>query len=141
MVAAIVNRVQRRIAGAEAVELDHQQRAAARQQIERIEKQLQRIDEKLFPEQAAHVEPSTTHHDSGAAHTGSSETGDRARDGDFPCGGAPSLAFELHRRARVAAAGESLDGRITRAVCEGGLLSYRMLASSDRYLHGAGSMI
>lgn len=107
MVTAIVNRAHRRLAGAEAVELDHQQRSAARQQIERIEKQLQRIDEKLLPEQAPHVEPSTTHHDSGAAHTGSSETGDRAGAGDIPCGGAPSPVFELDRHAGVAAAGES----------------------------------
>jgi ParB/RepB/Spo0J family partition protein len=107
MVTAIVNRAHRRLAGAEGAELDHQQRAAARQQIERIEKQLQRIDEKLLPEQAPHVEPSTTHHDSGAAHAGSTETGDRAGAGDFPRGGAPSSAFELHHRAGTAAAGES----------------------------------
>lgn len=31
----------------------------------------------------------------------------------------------------------ALDGRIRAAVCEGGLLSYRTLTSSDRYLHGA----
>src|SRR5262249_51415783 len=68
MVTAILNRAHRRFAGAAQVELDHQQRAAARQQIERIEKQLQRIDEKLLPEQAPHVEPSTTHHDSGTAN-------------------------------------------------------------------------
>jgi ParB family transcriptional regulator, chromosome partitioning protein len=107
MVTAIVNRAHRRLTGAEAVELDHQQRAAARQQIERIEKQIQRIDEKLLPEQTAHVEPSTTHHDSGVAHAGSSETRDRAGNGDFPCGGAPSPAFELDRRAGVASSGES----------------------------------
>jgi ParB family transcriptional regulator, chromosome partitioning protein len=107
MVTAIVNRAHRRLAGAEAVDLDDQQRAAARQQIERIEKQLRRIDEKLLPEQTPHVEPSTTHHDSGIAHAGSSETGDRAGNGDFPCGGAPRPAFELHHRAGVAASGES----------------------------------
>jgi ParB family chromosome partitioning protein len=107
MVAAIVNRAHRRLAGAEAVELDQQQTAAARQQIGRIEKQLRRIDEKLLPEQALHVEPSTTHDDSGAAHPGSVETGDRARDGDFPRGGTPHTAFELHRRSGVAAPGES----------------------------------
>src|SRR5690242_14289995 len=45
MVTAIVNRAHRRLAGAEAVELDYQQRAAARHQIERIAKQLQRVDE------------------------------------------------------------------------------------------------
>jgi ParB/RepB/Spo0J family partition protein len=107
MVTAIVNRAHRRLTGAEAVELDHQQRAAARQQIERIEKQLQRIDQKLLQEQASHVKPSTTHHDSGTAHTGSSETGDRARDGDLSCGSSPSPTFELDRRAGVTAAGES----------------------------------
>jgi len=107
MVTAIVSRAHRRLAGAEAVELDHQQRAAAHQQIERIEKQLERIDEKLLPEQAPHVEPSTTHHDSGVAHAGSSETGDRAGDGDLPGGGAQSCACELRRRAGVTTPGES----------------------------------
>jgi ParB family transcriptional regulator, chromosome partitioning protein len=107
MVTAIVNRAHRRIAGAEAAELDPSQRAAARQQIERIAGQLQRMEEKLLPEQAPHVEPSTTHHDSGAAHQGSRETRDRAGDGDFPGGRTPSLALELHRRAGVAAFGES----------------------------------
>lgn len=106
IVMAIVNRAHRRLSGAEAVELDHQQRAAARQQIERIEKQLQRIDEKLDAEQT-HAEPSTTDHDSGTAHTGSSETGDRAGAGDIPRGSAPSPAFELQCRTGVAAAGES----------------------------------
>src|SRR5262245_4063738 len=76
MVTAIVSRAHRRLGGAEVVDLDHRQCAAARQQIERIEKQLQRIDEKLLPEQAPHVEPSTTHHNSGTAHAGSSEAGD-----------------------------------------------------------------
>lgn len=107
MITAIVNRAHRRLAGAEASELDHQQRAAAQQQIERIEKQLQRIDEKLVPEKVPHAEPSATHHDSRVAHAGSCETGDCSGAGDFTCGGAASLAFELDRRAGVAAAGES----------------------------------
>jgi ParB family chromosome partitioning protein len=106
MVTAILNRAHRRLAGAAALELDAQQREAARQQIERMEKQLQRIDEKLLPEQAPHVEPSTTHYDSGTAHAGSGETRDRAGAGDFPCGGTPSPALELHRRAGVAASRE-----------------------------------
>jgi ParB/RepB/Spo0J family partition protein len=106
MVTAIASRVQRRLAGAEAVELDDEQRAAARQQIDRIEKQLRRIDEKLLPEQTPHAEPGATHHDSGAAHAGRSETGDRAAAGDFPCSGSPGAALELHRRAGVAASGE-----------------------------------
>jgi ParB family transcriptional regulator, chromosome partitioning protein len=105
LVAAIVNRAHRRIAGAEAAELD-QQRTAARRQIERIEKQLQRINEKLLPE-PTHVEPSTTDHDSGAAHAEGSETRDRASAGDFPRGGTQSSAIELGHRTGVAASGES----------------------------------
>jgi len=107
MVTAIVNRAQRRLAGAAAVELDDQQRAAARRQIDRIGKQLQRLDEKLVPEQAPHVEPSTTHHDSGAAQAGNGEARDRAGAGGFPRGGTQSSARELQRCAGVAASGES----------------------------------
>ena len=107
MVTAIVNRAQRRLAGAAAVELDDRQRAAARHQIERIEKQLQRLDEKLVPEQAPYVESSTTHHDSGAAQAGSGEARDRAGDGDLPSVGTQNPAHELHPGARVAPPGES----------------------------------
>src|ERR1700741_2489348 len=63
MVAAIVNRAQRRLAGAAAAELDDQQSKAARHQIDRIQKQLHRIDEELLPEKQPHVEPSATDHD------------------------------------------------------------------------------
>jgi ParB/RepB/Spo0J family partition protein len=107
MVTAIVSRAQRRLAGAEGVELDDQQRAAAQQQIDRIQKQLQRMEETLLPEQAPHVEPSTTHHDSGVAPAGGGEARDRAGAGDLPRGRAQGTALELHRRAGVAAAGES----------------------------------
>ena len=107
MAAAIVNRAHRRLAGGAATELDQQQCEAARQQIERVGKQLQGIDEKLLPEQAPHVEPSPTHHDSGARPTRGGETRDRTGAGDFPCGGTQSPAFELHRRAGGRASGES----------------------------------
>jgi len=107
MVLAIVNRAHRRLTGAEAVALDPQQRTAARQQVERIEKQLQRIDENLLPEQAPHVEPGTADHDSGIAHTGSSEARDCASAGGFPCSRTQSAALELHCRAGVATPGES----------------------------------
>jgi ParB family chromosome partitioning protein len=107
MVAAIVNRSQRRLAGAAAMELDQQQCQAARQQIARIEKQLQRIDEKLLPEQEPHVEPSATHHDSGTECAESEQTRDRAGAGNLPRGRTQSLAFELHHSAGVAASGES----------------------------------
>jgi ParB family transcriptional regulator, chromosome partitioning protein len=107
MVAAIVNRSYRRLAGAAAAELDRQQGETARQQIARIQKQLQRIDEKLLPEQEPHVEPSTTNHDSGTECAASEQTRDRAGAGDLPRGGTQSPAFELHHGAGVAAPGES----------------------------------
>jgi len=107
MVAAIVNRAHRRLAGAAAVELDEPQRLAARQQIERIERQLQRLNEKLLPEQAPHVESSTTHHDSGAARAGSGQARDRAGAGDIASVHTQSSALELHHRAGVATPGES----------------------------------
>src|SRR6202166_4445074 len=69
MVVAIVNRAQRRLAGAAATELDDQQGKAARHQIERIQSQLRRIDEEILPEKKLHVEPSATHHDSETKHT------------------------------------------------------------------------
>src|SRR6266851_1197635 len=111
MVAAIVNRAHRRLAGAAAVELDRQQAEAARQQIDRIQKQLHRIDETIQPEKKPHVEPSATHHDSGTEHTASEQTRDRAGAGDLPRGGTQSPALELHHRAGVAASGESRTHR------------------------------
>jgi ParB family transcriptional regulator, chromosome partitioning protein len=107
MVAAIVNRTHRRLAGAAAMEVDRQQGDVARQQIARIEKQLQRIDEKLLPEQETHVEPSATHHDSGTECAASEQTRDRAGAGDLPRGRTQSPALELHHSAGVAASGKS----------------------------------
>jgi len=107
MVAAIVNRAQRRLAGAAVTDLDRQQCEAARRQIDRIQKQLRRIDEEILPENKPHVEPSATHHDSGTECEASEQTGDRTGDGNLPRGGTQSPALELHHRAGVAAPGES----------------------------------
>jgi ParB family transcriptional regulator, chromosome partitioning protein len=107
MMAAIVNRAQRRLAGAAATELDHQQCQAARHQIARIEKQLQRIEEKLLPEKEPHVEPSATHDDSGTEHEEGEQARDRAGAGDLPRGRTQSPAVELHHGAGVAASPES----------------------------------
>jgi ParB/RepB/Spo0J family partition protein len=107
MMAAIVNRAQRRLAGAAVTDLDCQQCESARRQIERIQKQLHRIDEEIQPEKKPHVEPSATHHDSGTECQASEQTRDRAGDGDLPRGGTQSPALELHRSAGVAASGES----------------------------------
>ena len=107
MVVAIVNRAQRRLAGAAATELDLQQSKAARYQIERIQKQLRLIDEAIQPEKKPHVEPSATHHDSGTAHAASEQTRDRAGVGDLARGGTPSPALQLHHRAGVEPSPES----------------------------------
>jgi hypothetical protein len=107
MVAAIVNRVHRRLAGAEAAELDEQQRDAAGQQIARIERQLERIDEKLLLEKKTHVEPRATHHDSGTERAASEQTRDCAGAGDLPRGRTQSPALQLERHTGVAASGES----------------------------------
>lgn len=95
MVAAIVNRAQRRLAGAAATDLDCRQCEAARRQIERIQKQLHRIDEEILPEKKPHVEPGATHHDSGTECEASEQTGDRAGDGNLPRGRAQSSAIQL----------------------------------------------
>jgi ParB/RepB/Spo0J family partition protein len=98
-IVAIVNRAQRRLTGATALELDEQQCKAARHQIDRIENQLRRMDEKLLPEKESHVESSTTDHDCGTGRTGSEQTRDRAGVGDLPSGGAQSPALGIHPSA------------------------------------------
>jgi ParB/RepB/Spo0J family partition protein len=95
MVVAIVNRAQRRLAGATAMELDPQQCQATRHQIERIQKQLHRIDEEIQPEKKPHVEPSATHRDSGTECAARKQTGDRAGDGGLARGGTQSPAIQL----------------------------------------------
>jgi ParB family transcriptional regulator, chromosome partitioning protein len=107
MVAAIVNRTHRRLAGAAADELDGPQREAARQQIARIEKQLQRIDEKLQPEQEPHVESVATHNDSGTECAASEQTRDRADAGDLARSRTQGSARELQHVTGNSAAGES----------------------------------
>jgi ParB family transcriptional regulator, chromosome partitioning protein len=103
MVAAIVNRAQRRLAGAAVTDL---QCEAARRQIERIQKQLHRINEEILPEKKPHVEPSAAHHDSGTECEASEQTRDRASNGNLSRSGTQSPALELHHCAGVAASGE-----------------------------------
>jgi hypothetical protein len=106
MVLAIVNRAHRRLAGMTALELDELQCTAARQRINRIERQLQRIEEKLLPE-PTHVEPIPTDDDSGVTHQGGRETRDRASVAGLARLGAQSPALELDGRTGIAASGES----------------------------------
>jgi ParB/RepB/Spo0J family partition protein len=107
MVVAIVNRAQRRLAGAAVTELDDQQGKAARHQIERIQSQLRRIDEEVLLEKKPHVEPSATHRDSGVEYAASEQAGDRASAGNLARGGAQSSALELQRGAGTTPSRES----------------------------------
>ena len=102
MVAAIVNRAQRRLAGAAATEVDDQQAKAARYQIERIQKQLHRIDEEIQPEEKPHVEPSATGHDSGTECAAREQTRGRTGTGSLPRGRAQSSTIQLDNPAGTA---------------------------------------
>jgi ParB/RepB/Spo0J family partition protein len=101
MAAAIVNRATRRLAGAAAMEIDPQQREAARHQIACLQNQLGRLAGRIPQEQESHVEPNATHHDPGTAHAGSESTGDCPATEPVAPGGAQSPALEGHRGAGV----------------------------------------
>ncbi len=101
MVAAIVNRAQRRLTGAAIAELDRQQCQDVGRQIERVQNQLRRIDEKLSEKQP-HVESSATDNHSGTARQGSEQTRDRADAGGLARGGAQSPPLTVERSAGTA---------------------------------------
>ena len=107
MAAAIVNRAQRRLAGAGATEMDRHQRQAVQWQIEHLRQQLNRLAERIPQEQEAYVEPIPTDHDSGTEQAGGEQTPDRAGAGHLPPGGAQSPALELHPGAGTAPSRES----------------------------------
>jgi ParB/RepB/Spo0J family partition protein len=110
MAAAIVSRAARRLAGAAATELNPAQGAVARQQIERMEKQLRRLAGNLPQEQEPHVESSPTGHHSGTEPAGRQETGDRTASGCLSRSRAQSPGFEIHRGASHS------EGRESRAL-------------------------
>ena len=105
MAEAIVNRAERRLAGA--AELDARQSESARRQIDRMERQLQRIGAQLEAEQETHVESKSTHDHSGTGRPGSRQTGDRAGAGREPVIGAPGAARPFGGSARAGSWGES----------------------------------
>ena len=107
MAAARVNRATRRLTGAAAVEMDGQQREAARRQIERLEDQLRRLAGRIPREQEPHVEPSAAHHDSGTERPGSEQTRNRPDVGGLAFVGTQSSALELHRGSGDSAGRES----------------------------------
>jgi ParB family transcriptional regulator, chromosome partitioning protein len=103
MVAAIVSRAQRRLAGAASREVDGQQGEAVKHQIERIQHQLGRIGEALQAEKEERcVESVTTGGDCGTGGAGSEQARDRAGVADLARGGTPSVALAIHPGAGVA---------------------------------------
>jgi ParB family transcriptional regulator, chromosome partitioning protein len=84
IVAAIINRAHRRLAGRASMEVDREQCEAVRYQVERIQQQLRRIGEKFSQEQEAHAESGKTHHDPGTLGTGSQQTQNLTGAGDLP---------------------------------------------------------
>lgn len=102
MVAAIVNRAQKRLTGAGATEVDDQQCEAARHQLERIERQLRRIGEQLQTENEEHVESGTTDDDHRVGVAGSEQARDRAGVADLARSGAQSPALAIHRGSGTA---------------------------------------
>jgi ParB family chromosome partitioning protein len=106
MAAAIMNRATRRLAGATA-EMNRSELENARRQIVRMQNQLKGMDARIQQEQPLHVEPSTTHHDSGTEHAESEQTRDCADLGDLPSECAQSSALELLRGAADRAGRES----------------------------------
>jgi ParB family transcriptional regulator, chromosome partitioning protein len=106
MVAAIVTRVSRRMASA-APDLDREQCEEARRHIARARSQLEPLAERMEREQEQHVEPGTTHHDSGTPHSESEQTRDCANPANLPCQRTQSPAITIRRGAGDAAPRES----------------------------------
>jgi ParB/RepB/Spo0J family partition protein len=107
MAAALLNRAQRRLAGAGAAEMDAQQRQAVRGQIGHLHQQLNRLAERIPKEEEPDVEPIPTDHDSGTEHPGSEQAPDRAGAGHLPPGRAPRPALEFPPGAGTAPSRES----------------------------------
>src|SRR5271157_4061558 len=109
IVVAITRRANRRLAGA-TVELDRLQRAEVQGKIDRARQELHRLAAKLPPPQAQeqeHVEPSTTHHDSGTEGARREHTRDCPGTEPQPPDGAQNPTLELDGGAGAAASGES----------------------------------
>jgi ParB family transcriptional regulator, chromosome partitioning protein len=104
MVAAIAHRASRRLAGTAQL-MDGSDRDQARRQVDRAIDQLRRLAAKLS-EDEEHVEPKSTHDDSGTGRPGSQQARDRAGAGREPVIGAPGAARQFGGGARARSWGE-----------------------------------
>ena len=109
MAAAIVKRVHRRLAAERSPSqaLDRQQSTMACSQIASMQSQLEHIHQKLVEEQAPHVEPSATQHDSGTQSTRDRHARDRSSAAGFTGSGAQGTALEVDRGSGTEPARES----------------------------------
>jgi ParB/RepB/Spo0J family partition protein len=105
MMAAIAHRAQRRVVNA-AVMLDRHECQAAQHQVECIQSQLRRLDEKLCSEEKPHVEPSTAEHDFRTACPGDQQTRDLASAVDLTSDGAASVAVKGYTSSGTASTRE-----------------------------------
>jgi ParB family chromosome partitioning protein len=92
--AAILRRAARRLAGA-AAGMDPAQCAEARRKIDRLERQLDRLDGRIQQESLPHVEPSATKRDSGTRRPARGQTRDRAGLENLAGDGTQSPSVEL----------------------------------------------
>jgi len=104
MVAAIANRASRRLAGAAQL-MDGSDRDQARRQVDRAIDQLRRLGAKIS-EDEEHVEPKSTHDDSGTGRPGSQQARNRAGAGSEPVIGAPRAARQFGGGAGARSCGE-----------------------------------
>jgi ParB/RepB/Spo0J family partition protein len=104
---ALVQRAQRRLAGAEAAEMHAPQRRAVHEQIEHLHHQLNRLAKCIPKEEEPDVEPIPTDHDSGTEPAGSEQASDGAGAEHLAPGGAPSPALEFPPGAGTAPCRES----------------------------------
>src|SRR5271169_5101612 len=110
MVVAITRRANRRLAGGATVELDRPQGIAAHSQIERARQELHHLAAKIPPspvQEQEHVEPSTTHHDSGTECAGREPKRDCAGTEHQPADGTQNPTLELDAGTGAATSGES----------------------------------
>jgi ParB family transcriptional regulator, chromosome partitioning protein len=119
MMAAIVNRVNRRLASA-APDLNREQCEEVRHKITRARQQLEQLAERMEKEQEQHVEPGPTNHDSGTRRAENEQTRDCPSAGNLPCERTQSPAVEILGGARDASARESrtLPDNDSGPVCE-----------------------
>jgi len=107
MALALVQRASRRLSEA-LPEMNVQQQEQAQRQLESVRREIYRMVERIGKEQEPqHVEPGTTHRDSGTEREASEHARDRTRAATVAADRAQSATFELHPGSGNPTGGES----------------------------------